>query len=155
MSTQNHRVERLWPEVNQRINYPIKRVLVMMESAGHLDLSSNKDKFSVSWVTIRVLSNPIVNFVQAWNNHRIAGMSGGIPLNLAHNNSSLTRLPPTAVPQTDHAIHLFTQNGGHLTPESTFGTDLLKDFPCLQTLRERDFTERYPAMNLIFENVLQ
>ena len=87
MSTQNHRVERLWPEVNQRINYPIKRVLVMMESAGHLDLSSDKDKFSVSWVTIRVLSNPIVNFVQAWNNHRIARMSGGIPAR------SLTHLP--------------------------------------------------------------
>ena len=29
-SCQN-RFERLWPEINQRINYPVKRVLVEME----------------------------------------------------------------------------------------------------------------------------
>ena len=104
MSTQNHRVERLWPEINQRINYPIKRILVMMESAGELDLSNDKDKFSVSWVTITVLSHPLSEFVQAWNHHRIAGSSGGIPIHLACNNNSLTPIPSTAVPQTNQLL---------------------------------------------------
>ena len=32
MSRQNHRAERIWPEVNSGINYPIKHILVEMES---------------------------------------------------------------------------------------------------------------------------
>ena len=55
-SRQNHRVERLWPEVNQRINYPIKRVLIEMESNGELDMSNRITKFCVSSVSIMVIS---------------------------------------------------------------------------------------------------
>ena len=29
----------MWPEVNQRINYPVKRVLVEMESNGEIDMA--------------------------------------------------------------------------------------------------------------------
>jgi hypothetical protein len=137
MSTQNHRVERLWPEVNQRINYPVKMILVMMESSGELDLTNNRDKFAVSWVTIKVISQATTDFVQAWNHHRISGSTGGIPVNLASNNRSLTRISQRAVPHTDQAIRLFTQNGGHLTQESTFGRDMLHEYPNLQALRER------------------
>ena len=32
LSRLNHRVEHLWPEVNQRINYPVKRLLIAMEN---------------------------------------------------------------------------------------------------------------------------
>lgn len=55
-SRQNHRVERLWPEVNQRINYPIKRVLIEMESNGEIDMSNRITKFCVSSVSIMVIS---------------------------------------------------------------------------------------------------
>ena len=33
LSRHNHRAERLWPEVNARINYPVKRILVRMEES--------------------------------------------------------------------------------------------------------------------------
>ena len=46
-SRQNHRVERLWPEVNQRINYPIKRVLIEMESN---DMENEVTKFCLSCI---------------------------------------------------------------------------------------------------------
>ena len=46
-SRQNHRVERLWPEVKQRINYPMKRVLIEMEAIGEINMSDNVTKFCV------------------------------------------------------------------------------------------------------------
>ena len=52
-------------------------VLVMMESSGELDLTNNQDNFSVSWVTIKVISHVTTEFVQAWNHHRISGSIGG------------------------------------------------------------------------------
>ena len=41
----NHRVQRYWPEVNQRINYPIKRVVIEMERCGEIDMSNGLTKF--------------------------------------------------------------------------------------------------------------
>jgi len=42
-----HRVERLWPEINQRINYPVKRVLVEMEGNDEIDMTDDVVKFCV------------------------------------------------------------------------------------------------------------
>lgn len=64
----NYMIERLWVEVNRRVNYPVKRILVEMESAGDLM------KHCVSWFTIEVLSVGIQLFVQSWNNHPIPGL---------------------------------------------------------------------------------
>ena len=33
-STNNHRVERMWVEINQRVNYPVKRILVSIPSTN-------------------------------------------------------------------------------------------------------------------------
>ena len=46
--TPNHRVERMWPEVNQQINYPVKRILVQMEGSDELDMTNSITKFRVS-----------------------------------------------------------------------------------------------------------
>ena len=55
-STQNHRVERLWVEINQRVNYPIKKILLSLEENGTIDLSCSVTKFCVSYCTINVLA---------------------------------------------------------------------------------------------------
>lgn len=38
LSFQNHVVERIWPEVNQRVNYPIKRKFIEIEENNEIDI---------------------------------------------------------------------------------------------------------------------
>ena len=44
----NHRTERIWPMINARINYPIKRVLTELENNGFINLSDDTEKFCTS-----------------------------------------------------------------------------------------------------------
>ena len=81
-SRQNHRVERIWPEVNARINYPVKAVLVLMEDEEVISMNNEMHKFCVSWVTIKVIATAITTFVGAWNSHRVPGRNGGIRLHV-------------------------------------------------------------------------
>jgi hypothetical protein len=74
-STNNHRVERLWPEINRRVNYPIKEILVDMEASSVINMQDETTKFCVSWTTIQVASVGLIQFIQAWNSHRIDGRS--------------------------------------------------------------------------------
>ena len=55
-STNNHRVERLWPEINHRVNYPIKEILVDMEASSIINMQDEATKFCVSWISIQVAS---------------------------------------------------------------------------------------------------
>ena len=67
-------VERLWVEVNARVNYPIKSVLVDMLDNQHFSLDNGLDKFCVSWFSINVAAVGIQLFVASWNEHPIPGL---------------------------------------------------------------------------------
>ena len=47
LSLQNMPVEQVWPEINSRINYPIKRLLIALVDDGTLDMEDNTGKFCV------------------------------------------------------------------------------------------------------------
>ena len=70
---QNHIVERIWVEVNARVNYPVKEVLIDMMESGDFSLDSDLDKFCVSWFSIQVAAVGIQLFVASWNTHPIPG----------------------------------------------------------------------------------
>lgn len=72
-SVNNTRIERMWPEENQRVNYPIKRVLIQMQRRGLFDFDNPIIKFCVSWVVMHVCHESSQNFVNSWNHHRIPG----------------------------------------------------------------------------------
>lgn len=153
-SRQNHRVERLWPEINQRINYPVKRVLVEMEGNDEIDMTDDVVKFCVPWTTINVIKSAISKFVAAWNAHRIPGIRGGVPNVLFGRAPQTTCLPTTAIPTTAEVIQLHQNQGGTLTEEHVYGRDPLEHHKQLQQLRERDFFDRYPNMEEVFQEVL-
>ncbi len=70
---QNHTVERLWCEVNARVNYPVKSVLVDMLNCGQFSLDDPLHFYCVSWLTRKVAAVGVLLFIQAWNNHPIPG----------------------------------------------------------------------------------
>ena len=73
--SQNHTVERIWPEVNHRVNYPIKRKLIEMEENNEIDMTCSCTKFCVSFICTHVAAEGLHTFVQAWNSHPIAGIN--------------------------------------------------------------------------------
>ena len=154
LSRQNHRAERIWPEINQRVNYPLKQVLIDMENNEELNMGDEVTKFCVSWVTIRVMHDAIHTFISAWNCHRIPGPEGGIPNTLALQNNRVTRLVTSSVPSTLQLIQLHEQGGNRLCRDATYGFDPLNGHPQLQELRERDLFILFPDLTVLFQDVL-
>ena len=68
-------IERLWVEVNSRVNFPIKETLIQLENDGAIDMGNEMCKFSVSWFCIEVASVGIKLFISSWNNHPIPGVN--------------------------------------------------------------------------------
>ena len=52
ISQENHRAKRIWPEINQKINYPLKYLLIQMVVNQIIDMRDETVKFCGSWVTI-------------------------------------------------------------------------------------------------------
>ena len=73
-STKNYRAERMWPEENQRVNYPIKKALCWLSEQEIVDMDDPIVVFAVSWITIHVSKVGSANMVNSWNYHRIPGM---------------------------------------------------------------------------------
>ena len=68
---QNHMAERIWVEINSRVNYPLKSCLRDMEEVGDINMDDPAHKFCTSWFTIRVANVGTTAAVKSWNEHRI------------------------------------------------------------------------------------
>lgn len=66
-------MERIWPEVNSRVNYPIKRILISMQENQLIDMSDSTVEYCVSFVSCNVAVCGLSSFVSAWNHHSIPG----------------------------------------------------------------------------------
>ena len=70
---QNLLIERVWVEVNARVNYPIKNALREMEENNLIDMELDYVKYCVSSVALRFAYVGMHKVVQSWNNHTIPG----------------------------------------------------------------------------------
>ena len=153
-SQQNHPAERVWLEIYSQVNYPVKAVLISMENEQMIDMKNPLHKFSVSWVTIKVIASPIQSLIKAWNHHRIPGQTWGVPNILAELTTQIRPLHLSNVPSVSDAINLHELSRSRLTRESTYGLDPLQDYPHLQRLRERDFHCAFPSIELLFSDIM-
>ena len=79
-STDNNVIERFWPELNSRVNYPAKRAFISISETFDLDLSNPFIKFCFSWVAMDVTVDAAEHLVDSWNHHRVPGPSGCVPI---------------------------------------------------------------------------
>ncbi len=77
-------MERIWVEVNGRVNYPVKACLVDMEENGDFDMECPIQKYCVSWFTIRVCAVGTKLVVSSWNEHTIPGCIYYTCINILH-----------------------------------------------------------------------
>ena len=81
-STENNDAKRMWPEVNQSINYPVKRgmsEITKIDNTGIFDVENHSFKFFVSWMMAHITKNTMNHFVNSWTCHRVPGLRGCIP----------------------------------------------------------------------------
>ncbi|XP_067098565.1 uncharacterized protein [Osmerus mordax] len=146
-STRNHTVERMWPEVNNRVNYPLKTALVGMTNAEILDMEDSISKYCVSKLTCQLAQIGITRIVASWNAHRIPRK--GIPSVLSRGGCQAIA-PVNQLLDASAAADLYQQHLGSLTRESTFGAD---PFPSadVRSRPEMDFNDQFPDMEALFE----
>ena len=58
VSTDNYVVERFWPEVNSRVNYPIKKILLKIVDEYDCDLNDPIIKHSLSFISCNLARDP-------------------------------------------------------------------------------------------------
>ena len=152
MSTENYKVERIWPEVNTRVNYPLKLCLNELVDAEILDMEDPLHKFATSVVTMATAETGMNVFVSAWNSHRIPGK--GKPNEVAMENDHTAAINQDLLPTTEQAVAYYEGVlGGHLTPPRVFGEDLLHRTPALQLQRDELWLRHAPSMDDMFASV--
>ena len=67
-------IERFWPEVNVRVNYPIKNALVELNNNQMIDMSCEVQKFCVSFVACTVANHALKIVIMSWNAHTVPGV---------------------------------------------------------------------------------
>ena len=63
----------MWVEVNSRVNYPIKAILVDMVEKEEISMDNPATQYCVSTFVMNVASAGISIFVSSWNAHPIPG----------------------------------------------------------------------------------
>ncbi|XP_077065758.1 uncharacterized protein LOC143718622 [Siphateles boraxobius] len=150
-STRNHTVERMWPEINNRVNYPLKEALIQLQDQEAIDMEDSLTRFCTSNLTCQMCQIGINRFVQSWNAHRIPGI--GIPNHLAGTGTP-RKITTDLLPDATVAADMYDRDmGSSLTRVSSFGSDpFLSEADKVRA--EQHFAHYYPDLSVIFDSAV-
>ena len=131
-STCNHIIERIWVELNQRVTYPVKRV---MDDQRLINMDCPITRFCVSTVLCQVCEVGMWRMIRAWNHHSIPHR--GIPNELQSQAFNTAAIQPVEVPLANDAVTLYRDQGGHLRDPVEFGSDPLNNKDLCRERMER------------------
>ena len=155
-STENNVAERFWPEVDSRINYPIKRAMNALRNTLQDDdlfnLADPVFKYCVSWVMLYVTKDAVDHFITSWNHHRVPGHSGCIPIEHMKATKRTAVIADFLIPSTPEAVLMYEQNGGCLNREGEFGRDPLVTRSDLYESRTALFSLNVPPPKVTFDD---
>ena len=154
-STENNVAERMWPEVNQRINYPVKRAMneiIETDDAGIFDIENHTFKFCVSWMMLHITKT--VFFVKSWNCHHVPGPRGRIPFENMIRTKRMSKFLEHLVPNTSEVVSMLEAHGGQLTRSANFGIDPLIQRGDLYESRLTLFQRNAPPPSEIFSDAI-
>ena len=82
MPSKRHiRIERLWGEVNPKMLFAVKQMLIQMEAAGFLSLLRDDHTVAVQLLLLPLLQGACDDFRAIWNHARVRSSKGhgGVP----------------------------------------------------------------------------
>lgn len=141
------RIERWWVEVNKRVNYPIKEILLVSDEQREIPCADDSDRLLVSEFTRRVCQIGITKLTSAWNNHRIDRR--GTPN--SHPVTSIGIVPSNAIIPTNDMVLLYEQHGGKLTrplPNNAINDKIL------EMTRDEYFFSLYGNFDHIYRHIM-
>ena len=121
-STENNVIERFWPELNSRVNYPSKRAFISICETYDLDLSDPVLKFCFSWIAIYVTNDAANHLINSWNHYRIPSPQGCIPIDNMQDTKCTVDLHEALVPTAPEAVRMYESFGGNLSRDASFGS---------------------------------
>ncbi|XP_073688666.1 uncharacterized protein [Garra rufa] len=149
-STKNHRIERLWPEINNRVNYPLKEALIQLTDQEVLDMEDPISRYCVSELVCQMGRIGVERVVNSWNAHRIPGR--GVP-NALGEGGCFKKISEDLLPNSTAAANLyFEEMGSSLTTPTTFGIyPFSTEEDCAHA--EQSFIEQFPDLPILYNSV--
>ena len=134
----------MWPEVNQRINYPVMNEIIEANKTGIFDIENHTFKFCVSWMILH--KNAMDHFVNLCNPDREQGPRGCI--------KRMSEIPEYLVPNIPEAVPMLEAHGDQLPHSSNFGINSLIQRGDLYESRLTLFQGNAPPPSEIFLDVI-
>ncbi len=151
-STKNYIIERFWPELNSRVNYPVKRAMIAVSINGNYDMDDQIIRFVFSYLSMYVVQDAATHLIDSYNHHRVPGPNGGIPIEKMEATRCTVQLDNWYVPTTEEAVLMYEAKGGHLSRSSEFGFDPLPTHK--YDRRDNIFSSRQPSGSDIFSDIV-